>query len=131
MRRIRANGSHSGEPDDEQIEQLVELEVNAEFRESDHWGPTTARHGDQSGEPLGGILHQTCRDDKLQAMKDCGVNAEAATSTATDGNAYRTCAHSLHGREGQAYIRGDRDQRARTKRGQPPGCAAAHDRQTD
>ena len=72
-----------GEPDEEQVEQLVE--VSAELHEHDQWSPKTIHYDYYTGEPLDEDLYQKGRDDELQAMKDYGVYVEVATSTATDG----------------------------------------------
>eukprot|EP00959_Pyramimonas_sp_CCMP1952_P370254 7754178-Pyramimonas_sp.AAC.1 len=83
MMRIGTIGSRSGEPDEEQIEQMVE--VSAELRERDQWSLKTMHFDYYTGEPLGEELYQKGRDGELQAMKDCGVYVAVTTSTATDG----------------------------------------------
>ncbi|CAK0909889.1 unnamed protein product [Prorocentrum cordatum] len=68
MSRTGTVRSHFGEPEEEHIEQMVE--VSAELHEHDQWIED---------------LYQKGRDDELQAMNDYGGYVEVATSTATDG----------------------------------------------
>ena len=83
MSHIGTIRSHFGEPEEEQVEQMVE--VSAELHEYDQWSPKTIHYDYYTGEPLDEDLYQQGRDDELQAMKDYGVYVEVATSTATDG----------------------------------------------
>ncbi|CAK0875513.1 unnamed protein product, partial [Prorocentrum cordatum] len=83
MSHIGTIRSHFGDPEDQQVEQMVE--VSAELHEKDQWSPKTIHYDYYTGEPLDEDLYQKGRDDELQAMKDYGVYVEVATSTATDG----------------------------------------------
>ncbi|CAK0866686.1 unnamed protein product [Prorocentrum cordatum] len=83
MSHIGTIRSHFGDPEEQQVEQMVE--VSAELHEKDQWSPKTIHYDYYTGEPLDEDLYQKGRDDELQAMKDYGVYVEVATSTATDG----------------------------------------------
>ena len=83
MSHIGAIRSQFGDPDEQQVEQMVE--VSAELHERNQWSPNTIHYDYYTGEPLDEDLYQRGRDDELQAMKDYGVYVEVATSTATDG----------------------------------------------
>eukprot|EP00959_Pyramimonas_sp_CCMP1952_P046979 980750-Pyramimonas_sp.AAC.1 len=98
MSHIGTVRSHLGEPEEEQIEQMVW--VSAEMHEHDQWSPQTIHNDCYTGEPLDEDMYQKGRDDELQAMKDYGVYVEVATPTATDGKHIGGCpvAHLKEGR---------------------------------